>query len=122
MTMQTAPDPRTLLPHFTTLLSMQLADRLQRSIREQGVPRLNGGPETPFVHAWRRTLAEDLTARIYLTQIRDAKRVLSFAESLLKYAGVPDLDNYDPGAVLLSRRMAEGPKLTEPFTPGGLAE
>jgi hypothetical protein len=88
-------DPRTLVPHFTVRLAMELRDRLKRRILEDGVE--SHWRKVYFPHFGEKLirsvmtpeladeLARDIVRKMYLTQIKEAKAIISFSKAVIDY-------------------------------------
>jgi hypothetical protein len=76
-------DYQTMLPHFTPILALALQGRLKARILEEKIAD-KGHP------LWNSWLSEDWWAhetvmRMYRTQLKEAKAVISFSDEMLKF-------------------------------------
>lgn len=77
---QTITDDRELLPHFTPLLGMELRKRLKTRILENWVV-LHDEDEDNFAER----MAFDIVCRMYRTQLKEARAVISFSDAVLGF-------------------------------------
>lgn len=83
-------DPRDLIPHFTVALWCELRRRIETRILEDlvGPTMLPGVARRDNIYdprTWASSIALELTARIYRTQLKEARTMLSVTDETLKY-------------------------------------